>query len=171
MRLRARYAVAPLAAALILTGCARPGTAAIIDGERITEAQVATLTSELQRLQGSGTTQGAIANLISAGPVLDVATESGLGVSEQQGRELLDQIAAQSGTETWDYSDELVRVAQSNIALRSIQADGMLYGEANVRVQALDITINPRFGSWSGETGLVDPVWPWIIGSEAPGLG
>lgn len=171
MRLRARYAVAPLAVALILTGCARPGTAATVDGHRITDAEVASLTNDLATLEGEATSQTALGNLINAHAVLETVEEHGLGVSEQQGVELLDAVAAQGGVEPWDYSDVLVLVARYSLAADALRGDPAAMDDAVTRLKGLDVSLNPRFGTWSGETGVVEPVWPWLTTPQAEGAG
>lgn len=165
MRARHAVAVVPLAAALLLAGCSgRPGTAATVDGTRITDGQVASLLSDLAIINGSDTAtpRQAVQSLIIAPTVLDVAADAGMGVSRQQGIDLLDDAAAQIGADPWDYSDELVEIAQMAVATNQLDTDANT--EVQARVEDLDVRVNPRFGSWDS-SGVTATTWPWILGA------
>lgn len=166
MRTRLRYAVVPVAAALLLAGCGRPGTAATVDGRRITDAQVAAMVADLTKLNGSpATPQSAINSMVVSHAVLELATEAGVGVSEQQGRDLLDATVTQAGGTPWDYSEEILLAAQMEVAVQ--KADTELSDQIGDAVAALDVTVNPRFGTWDPTAGVQDPSWPWLISGDA----
>lgn len=163
-----RLAVVPLALALLLGGCGRPGTAAVVDGERITDAQLATLVADLERLTAPTPDAAPVAPSIALatfvqGPTIEeVGAEAGVATSDQQAIDLLDGAAAQSSIETWDYSPELVQFARLALTRQALQADPEASTEVGDRLAALDVELNPRFGTW--DAGQVTPtVWPWLI--------
>lgn len=164
----ARLAVVPLAAALLLTGCGRPGTAATVDGERITDAQLATLVDDLERLTASSPDAGPVAPSIALatfvqGPTIEeVGAEAGAAASDMQAVELLDGAAEGSSLEPWDYSPELVQFARIALTRQALQADTAASAEVGRRLAELDVELNPRFGTW--DAGQVTPAsWPWLI--------
>lgn len=167
MRFRARYAVVPVIAALALTACARPGTAAMVDGHRITDAAVAGLTLDLTELNGSPSSADvALSSLIIADPILEVTSEAGLGVSDAEGAELLDGILASSGRESWDYSTQLITVARVTLAMDKLNGSPDGYEIAAAAAEAIaaqDVTVNPRYGEWN-PAGAVEPAaLPWLV--------
>ena len=173
MRRSARLAVVPLAAALLLTGCGRPGTAATVDGERITDAQVATLVDELSRLTSSTSTPGTILpQMIVTPTVLRLAAEAGVATTDQEAIAVLDEGAAQKQVEPWDYSDELVDHVRQLLAAQVLMNDTEAGTALREEVAALDVEVNPRFGTWRDDA-LAPPAWPWLIvgGGESDGSG
>lgn len=166
MRIRSRYIALSIAAGVLLTGCARPGTAATVNGERITEDSVSVLAADMTELQGSETPpSSALQSLIISGPVLEVASETGNGVSPQQGVELLDGIVAQSGAQPWDYSDELVLVAQMSVAVQS--TDEEFTTAIQTALEEAEVEVSPRYGAWDAAEGVQGAVWPWIVSSSS----
>lgn len=165
MRRRAALAALPLAAALFLTGCGRPGTAAMVDGVRITDSQVGVVTSELTTLQATNTPQAALTNLVVAEGFLPTLEATGSGASEQDGIAWLDTVAAQVGAEPWDYSPELVLIARFQVASGKITEAGV--AAMQERMETFDPTINPRFGEWDLSAGVTRVGFPWITSSSA----
>ncbi|TGO04192.1 hypothetical protein [Serinibacter arcticus] len=164
----ARLAVVPLAVALLLSGCGRPGTAATVDGERITDAQLATLVEDLERLTASTPDAApvapsvALATFVQGPTIEEVGAEAGAAASDHQAIELLDGAAAQSSLEPWEYSPELVQFARIALTRQALQADAAASTEVGDRLAALDVELNPRFGTW--DAGQVTPAaWPWLI--------
>ncbi|WP_284249136.1 hypothetical protein [Litorihabitans aurantiacus] len=172
---RARHAVVivpALAAALVLTGCGRPGTAATVDGERITEGQVGALVADLERLASTAQAGApvdpaqALSTLVQAPTILDVVAEFGATASDQEAVALLDSVVSQGGLEPWDYSAEIRQVAQLQLASPALQADEAASLEVGRRLAALDVDLNPRFGTW--QDGQIAPTqWPWLVPSAS----
>lgn len=163
----ARLAIVPLAAALLLTGCGRPGTAATVDGERITDAQVTRLVDDLSKLTTSAVTpSNALSTMVVSPTILDVAESAGVGVSTAQALELLDTSAAQLQVEPWDYSPELIEYARVGLVSQTLQASPETAGAVSEQLTELDVDVNPRFGSW--DAGTLSPAsWPWLISAES----
>lgn len=178
MRIRARYAVIPLAAALVLTGCGRPGTAATIDGERLTDAELATLVEQYGVISGEPRTPGQmIFSLAQFGAVLSTAQEHGAGASPEEAVALLDANLEQKGADAFDYSDSLIVIAQGSVVLSNLQeSDPELYTqvleEATESFSAMDVTLNPRFGTWdaTGEVLQDGTVMPALTEPSNPFL-
>lgn len=174
MRLRlrsaARLAVVPLAAALVLGACARPGTAATVNGVRITDADVSDVVSDFSQLGLRTDALGALSSMLSATVVLDAASDAGIGVSAEQGVELLDQVAERNGVPTFEYSDAMVDIA------RSAQLENLEDQDGRDAIagawETADVTVNPRFGEFDPMTGLVPTPWPWLVsGTATPTAG
>lgn len=166
VRLRSRYLALPLLAGVLLTGCARPGTAATVGGERITEESVSVLAADLATLQGTPAPPAdALQSLIMSEPVLEAAAQVGAGVSRQQGVELLDTIAQQSGSTPWEYSDELVLVARMSVAAQN--ADEEFNAGVQEALTGLEVEVSPRYGTWDPTTfALQAQAWPWIVSAD-----
>lgn len=166
MRRIATTALVIAATATLAAGCARPGTAAMVDGERITDEQVATLSADMERLQGVAPASSEImSSLITVGPVLEVAEEAGIGVTDQQGIELLDSVVTSGGGEPWDYSDELIDIARLSYISQSLDAETNEL--INQRLLDIEADVNPRYGSWDPSLGVVPTTWPWLETAEA----
>lgn len=167
MRLRLRHAVVPLALALALTACGRPGTAATVDGVRITDAQLAETSADLAALGLPAETEQTLASLIVAGPVLRTAAELGVGASEEQGTQLLDSFAVRNQVEPFEYSRGAIDIARANvIALEATPQEAVAIQEAALNMEA---TVNPRFGSFTAGQGMTAPQWSWLVsGTDVP---
>ena len=167
MRTSARLAVVPLAAVLLLAGCGRPGTAATVDGHRITDASLATLVDELSRLTTSATTaQSVLPDMIIAPTVDRVAAEYGAAVTDQQAIQVLDNSAAQLQVEPWDYSPEMIAYGRQFLETQVLKDDPEAAAEIGQGIKDLDVEVNPRFGTW--DAGILAPTqWPWLIAPAA----
>src|SRR5690606_8113823 len=91
-----RRLLAPLAgialAGALVAGCApAPGTAATVDGQVIGETEVAAVVDELAFVTEVTPTQ-AVAELIMAPEILEVAGDAGYGVSADDAAERLDAL-------------------------------------------------------------------------------
>ena len=188
MRTRARYAVAryaaiPLAAALLLTGCGRPGTAVTIDGERLTDAELATLVEQFSALTGNALTPGQlIGGVVQSKATLAAVQNNGGGASVEEAVAVLDRVAEGNSAEAIDYSDEMILIARSQIAGAALEASdpkaaSQAAEDVAAALQEMDVEINPRFGTWDpegvvNESGTLDrvlaPVNPFLL---SPGEG
>lgn len=189
MRTRARYAVAryaaiPLAAALLLTGCGRPGTAVTIDGERLTDAELATLVEQFSALTGNALTPGQlIGGVVQSKATLAAVQNNGGGASVEEAVAVLDRVAEGNSAEAIDYSDEMILIARSQIAGAALEASdpkaaSQAAEDVAAALQEMDVEINPRFGTWDpegvvNESGTLDrvlaPVNPFLL-APAEGL-
>ncbi|GAB2606469.1 hypothetical protein [Pseudactinotalea suaedae] len=163
-RLLAPFAGLALAGALI-AGCApAPGTAATVDGHVIGEDEVATVVEELSLHVGPVTPAQAIAELVRAEEILDVASGAGFGVSATDAAGVLDRIAGEQGFDPIEPSAATLLVVRSLVASSGMQtapdaAD--LFAELDERIAGLDIEVSPRYGSWDGQA-ITPQAFEWI---------
>ncbi|MGW5850003.1 SurA N-terminal domain-containing protein [Streptomyces sp. NPDC055254] len=182
---------APLLAAC--SGEARPGTAAVVGGERITTSALQAQVNDVRTAQGRSE-QGA--QLIQATPQLErvklgkmiqlrvlerAAEDAGISVST---KEIEDARKAQQGEGAGDLEQ---RALQSRVPLAPGQIDEELrfqlllgklsdrFGEDKIlgplaeAAAALDIEVNPRFGAWDAkQIGLGTADTPWITQRTVP---
>lgn len=162
-----------LAAAAVLGGCSgTPGAAATVDGRVIAASDVQVAVEQLSGLFNPVDAQ-TITSLLAVEPTISaIAAENGVGVSDAQARELLEQASAAAGLPVRD------EFAASTIAVaRFVEARGaiadrpdaqQLADEFNERISELDIDVNPRFGTLA-EAGNIDPptLRSWVVGATA----
>ncbi|MBH5336601.1 SurA N-terminal domain-containing protein [Streptomyces pactum] len=187
-------ASAVLLAAPLLTACgndARPGAAAVIDGERITVAQLQAnvrVVRDAQRespqarqlVAGSGRlNQDVLARLIKYEVIERAARQSGVTVTRREVQQARKQVESrQGGADTLRalylqqgvaprQIDQEVRVGVTRVKLdRALGPQGA--SELLVRTsKALDIEVNPRYGTWDDMRGLALAQDPWLRPAEA----
>lgn len=167
----ARTLVGGLAAVLVassLASCAaQPGTAATVDGRRITQAELEATVADLRPILGDIAASSVLQALIQAPVAIEAASENGVGVSDDDGRGLLATVAENAGVtapETW--SAGAVQIAKSDLSLEALSGlpDAQeVTAELNAAVAAQDIELNPRYGTVDTETGTVTPItWDWL---------
>ncbi|WP_424213410.1 hypothetical protein ACN20G_15725 [Streptomyces sp. BI20] len=187
-----------LAAAPLLTACsgqARPGTAALVGGERITtsalQARVDDVRGEQRRadpsgqlVAGSGRLEGVqLGRMIQVRIVDRLAKDAGVSASTKEVEDARRAATAETGSPG--------RLIQGMLQLKvPVAPDGIdeyfryqillgkltqKYGEAGLteRAQALaeklDITVNPRYGEWKPqEIGIRYGETPWISQRSVP---
>ncbi len=126
--------------------------------------------SDFSRLGLQTDAPGALSSILSATVVLDAASDVGIGVSPEQGVELLDQVAAQNGVAPFEYSDAIVEIARS-AHLDALEDQDQRDAIAGAWETA-QVTVNPRFGEFDPMTGLVPTQWSWLATpAAAPAAG
>ena len=168
--LSVRRSVAALAvgAALVLAGCggpAGPDRAAVVDGQVITETSLQAAMSEVnamdpQLLQAKLTPSGTLTALVQAPVVLTYLDGIGVRVSDSVAK--LD--AQKRGVANpADSTLEIIKLAS---AISTAQNDGKLTDtdaiELTKQLQALDIDVNPRYGTFNTQTASIElttPAW------------
>jgi len=161
-------------AAGALAGCSgQPGAAAIVDGKAISASDVRVAMDELGPWFQGVTATSVLTVLVQEPTLVAVAAEHGVGVSDAQATDLLDQSVSQQGTtEAPSFSDPSLAVARYSLAYNNLQGlpDAQAVGqELGERLAALDVEVNPRYGT-AGDGGQVTAVEPrpWIV---APSSG
>lgn len=156
-----------LAAALALGGCtAQPGSAAIVDGERIATTTVDRATRELNQLF-TVDTRGVLSMLIVAPIYLDEASDLGLGKSQDEARAYLTDVAVANelDLDAADVSDATLDILRFDMAVRDMNQlvdPAPVVDRINGRLAELDVDVNPRFGEFTGQ--VVAPTTPeWIV--------
>lgn len=167
----ARSLVGGLAAVLVassLASCAaQPGTAATVDGRRITQAELEETVADLRLILGDIATSSVLQALIQAPVAIEAASENGVGVSDDDGRSLLATVSENAGvTAPEEWSDGALQIAKSDLSLEALSGlpDAQeVTAELNAAVAAQDIELNPRYGTVDVETGTVAPItWDWL---------
>jgi hypothetical protein len=154
----------------------RPGAAAVVDGRTISVSDLHTVMTELGPYFQDSSTSGVLEAIVQERPMIDVAAEKGVGASDEDAQKLLDQIAQQAGAATTPtFSPASVEVARASVSLSNLQglsdSDEAL-AELSKRIGALDVTVNPRFGS-VGDANAVEAATPrpWLVSSSAGSAG
>ncbi len=164
MRARVRIAVVgvALASALGLSGCGEAGVAATVNGQVITEQQAqeaAAQINEAFQLQKPLTTQDVVASLITAPFIIRAAEQSGKPQSASAARAAMPTLN--------DPSQATVDLVRANAAVRTLnqQEQQQILDE----IGKADLTVNPRYGTFTPERGLVNEPPNWIASSDAKG--
>ncbi|MFB6618585.1 SurA N-terminal domain-containing protein [Streptomyces sp. NPDC085524] len=182
-----------LVAAPLLTACSgetRPGTAAVVGGERITTSALQAQVNDVRAAQNrSG--QGS-AELIASTPNLErqkldamlqsriidkMADTAGIEASEkdvEEARKAL--VAEEGGTEQFEAKllqggamapGQADRFLRNRVLLAKLTAkygNGKLEEPARAAVKALHIEVNPRYGAWDAQQiRLGAGETPWIV--------
>lgn len=170
MTLSVRRSIAALAvgAALVSAGCTvnRAETAAVVDGNTITEGQLQVAIAQINSmdpalLQEQLTPSSALTALVQAPVILDHLAGKGIVVSDTVAtREAQDRGVDRPSDDT----KKIVRLATSITAAQQsgqiTEADGAEIAE---QLQALDIEVNPRYGTFSPESASIQLTAPdWV---------
>jgi hypothetical protein len=174
LSVRRSLAVLALGAALVSAGCSvnRAETAAVVDGNVITEGQLQVAMAQINSmdpalLQEPLTPSGALTALVQAPVVLDVLGDKGIVVSDTLAtREAQGRGVANPSGETL----QVIRLASAITAAQQsgqiTEADGAAITEA---MGALDVEVNPRYGTFAPETASIQLTAPeWIKAEEIP---
>jgi hypothetical protein len=168
---RARTITAAGAVLLVgaLTACSggRPGAAAVIDGDRVVPvSDVDSATSELSTLL-SGVSPSTILGVLILEPVFgEVAADHDVAVSPDEARAQLEALT-DSGDQT--FSDASVAVMTYVLelnALQQVEDTDAVSAELTAAQAALDIEVNPRFGSIGADGTIADTTYDWIVASS-----
>lgn len=161
-----------LALGALLAGCAaNPGTAAVIDGERMSEQDAQGMARELSELLGEpiATTQ-AILVYAQSEAVIQTAAESNVTITQSAVIDELDALAEMSGYEPEDgeYRDDTVHLMHGQFVGSALQADPTAAERLTERVAEIDIELSPRYGTVSG-TDFLEPAPPWLVEARPAG--
>lgn len=172
-----RFAAVLAAAGVAVAGCAaQPGAAAVIDGQVLSETYLADAVSDYEDLLGQPVPAGdMLSTLLVIPTLLEVGAEQGIGASREEAVELLDMQAEQTGvTPPADgYAEGLVDVAQLQLVNGQIgesPAGAEVMDELWQRIEAADVEVSPRYGSFELEPGaggaIVPQSFPWLAETE-----
>ncbi|MEZ0447920.1 hypothetical protein [Cellulomonas sp. ICMP 17802] len=170
---RATGALVALATTAVLAGCTgQPGAAAVVDGTAIPTADVRAALEELAPYFQGVTTTNVLAVLVQEPTVVELADEKGVGVSDQDAKALLDSVVQQKVKgSTATFTAPSLAVAKYSIAYTNLQglSDATAVGkEIDKRLRALDVDVNPRFGSLEDGNQVADPTpAPWLVKAKA----
>lgn len=176
----ARRSVAALvgapALALALAACSglgAPGSAAVVDGEPISDRDVQTVATELAVGTGGAVTAAQVVPLmIVSGVVDDIAGEITGGSSREDARAALEANTVDDGQASVEYSDVTLDFIATNLELNAIQQNDQARAVFEERLQELDVEVNPRYGTVDEEQGLRAGIgavsFPWLGDAEEP---
>lgn len=154
--------------AALLTGCsAQPRAAAVVDGTVISQAEVEQTFDELGPILADAKPSAVVQALILAPSVIGAAADNGVGVSDQDGAELLDAVMTNAGLDpagSWSHGSlQIARSELSAQALANLPDGAALLEQARASATAQEVEVNPQYGQLVAETGVIDPIArPWI---------
>lgn len=161
-----RWALAALATAgvLVVSGCGTANTAAVVNGERITERDAQLAVEQIHAAQPNSNldTANAVASLIMAGFINQVADADGKGLADSAARAAVPQIPDPSPATL-----ELVRASLAWNQLTNEEQTRAIETAAKAK-----ITLNPRFGTFDPQRiQFAKSVPNWIKAQPAPSAG
>lgn len=167
-----RSALVLAAVATVLAGCSgSPGTAAVVDGERLTDAEVAQAVEEYASVTGQEALPGAVVYTLVDGFILnDIASSYGLAYSDDEVVEYFTQLAESSGGELPEggLSPTFVELGRTLLVNSSVSTDPDAQAIATDFVAAreeADIEVNPRYGEVR-EGQIAPTTHEWLATAE-----
>ncbi len=172
---RVLVATAVLAGGALLAGCsAHPGAAAVVDGRTIGVDELATASEQLSPIFQGAATQDLLGVLITEPYVTAVAADRGVGVSDQQARDLLrtvtEQALGEEAAADAEFGAGALAVARYSLAATALQdlPDAQAAAqEFQERVAEADVEVNPRFGTFEGGVVAAPTLPAWVVGADA----
>lgn len=159
-------------AATVMVGCADgqgPGVAARVDDTVISTRQVDEGMALAPFYAQPPSPASIVTNLIHATVLLPVASENGLGVSDEDAASFLDGLDAQSIKVDGEYTEpvlDLVRLSLAADAANTAPQGQQVFAEVNDRLASADITLSPRYGTWDEASGQpMEASRPWLVTS------
>ena len=151
---RATAVALALGSSILVAGCS-PGTAAVAGGRTITVDEVNSAVVEINEAmqpQTPVTAPQVLTYLVRAPEVLAYAAQQGRAVTPSIARTLIPLN---------DPSPSTVEIVQYAKAVESLTDQDS--AELTKRLTALEVTVNPKFGTWSAERAGVAPDQPnWL---------
>jgi hypothetical protein len=157
-----------VAAALVLSACGRTGVAASVDGRQISVDRLQSAVSSLRaadRAAFSGVTDTQVLEVFIYGPYAErAASAAGKGISDDEVRQAVTAAAAQNNDKT-SHPDRLnaaaLEVLRGNIAFS--QLDDTAKRDILKQLQAADITVSPRYGTFNDANASISAPSPnWL---------
>lgn len=147
-------AAAAAAVALLLSGCGTGDTAAVVDGHHISESGVLETTAQVNAISSQPLeARAVVSQLIVTPTVLEVLGERGIVVSDAAA------LAAIEGVK--DPNPYFVEMARLQVALSKMTQED--YDEIVARIADVDVSVNPRFGTFDPAAVTVQQSIPdWI---------
>lgn len=166
-------AAAAALAAVLVAGCSPgqgPGVAANIDGHVISTSDVDEGMQLAPFYSEQPPPSAILSNLIHAEVAIPIASDNGLGVSDQDAAEFLDEMDAESIQTGGEYSQPVLDLVRFSMMVEQAQAAPQgedLMSELDAQLGSADINVSPRYGSWDAEgASLQEESQPWLEDSE-----
>ncbi len=173
VRRRVAVVAAGLAVAAGLSACGgtlEPGSAAVVNGRRITVSDVQQATKDVQAAVGpdQAVQQRLMLYYLVVSPYLQrLASSKGQGVSEDDARQ---QLLQRSVAHPSPAGVEVVRalVAQSLLAAPDGQPDPQVVQQMRDLLASSHISVNPRYGTLDEQTlTITAPQLNWLVAAPA----
>jgi len=160
--LRAFGLVAVLGSTVLLSGCGSTtaGTAAVVDGRRITEEDARLAAEQINaqfKPQTPLTTRSALGSLIIAPALIAAAEAKGVQQSAGSAKSRLSAVS--------DPADSTILLVRASDAASRLSAED----EAPIlaKIKQMKVSVNPRYGAFdAGQPGLVESVPTWISAAK-----
>jgi hypothetical protein len=160
---------AALLALLASTGCSasEAGAAAVVDGKRISVADVQSAAADFETFTGQPVAQQQVLYFLVIGPyVVDAAARAGVGVSLDDAKAQLTQRIpdpSESGVTALQAAESVSRLTQLSEDRSKPILDGVVS-----KLRSADIELSPRYGEFDAEQiTITAPQENWI---EAPAV-
>lgn len=153
--LRGSIVTAVVVGVLAVSGCATAGTAAVVNGHRISEQEVQEATTQITKAYPGAKldTASALSSLVMATFINQVADESGKGLSDSAAKAAVAAIA-----DPVPATLELVKSSLSSQQLTSVEQ-----GRVVALASKAKVTLNPRYGTFDAKKVRFDVSQPnWI---------
>lgn len=140
---------------LAVSGCATADTAAVVDGQRITEQEAQEAARQVTKVQpdsGLDTPQ-AVASLVMARFINQVADQAGKGLSDSAARAAVASIP--------DPAPSTLQLVKASLAWNQMTSEEQ--NKAVTAASKANITVNPRYGSFDAKNVRFSASTPnWI---------
>jgi parvulin-like peptidyl-prolyl isomerase len=165
--LRASAVAVVAAGVLAVSGCATADTAAVVNGERISETEVQKAVTSIKEVVPNAQidTATALQLLVYAPFVVPVANRAGKGVSDSQVRASMDDTSGRLN----EAALELIRTSDLLNPQNPSALDQQEQNEAIEALHKADVTVNPRYGTFDPKRIAFDASTPnWIKQPSTP---
>lgn len=167
MRIKAKLAAGALFAAALIAGCTPPGgTAAVVNGDVITVAEVDDGMAMAPLFSQPLAPSNVLMTLMQARPMIAAAADLGMGVSADDAADFLDQIDGSAIRVDGEYSAAVLDITRMQLIVQEAQVapEGEeLFNRLNEFFNTAEIETNPRFGTWDiSQGGLQQSLSDWI---------
>jgi hypothetical protein len=158
--LRGPLAAVALATALAVSGCGTAGTAAVVNGQVISESEAQQAAREINEAFSPETpldTPGAVSSLITAPIINDVSKRAGKAESDSSARSAMPNIS--------EPSQATLDLVKANFALQKLSDQEKQ--QVLTDLAKADITINPRYGAFDRDSASFEmPARNWLKPSD-----
>lgn len=141
---------------LVLAGCSHPSEAAEVNGRAIDIDTVGVVNDELREAGLNVTPATSLTLMISERATASARADIPVASDPQ----LVGMAEQQLGLTDLDYSDETKKIVDFYafvIASQNALASPEEVAEVSSAIQNADVEVNPRFGTWEGQSGQLMP--------------
>lgn len=166
---KAAALAAALTGAAVLAGCsATPGVAARTDDRSISQERLEQTQRDLSTIVAEPEAGPVLLMLVVAPIYIEAAAENGVGVSEDEARTVIEENAIQAGLdpvpEFGEGAVEVVRFTMAAQAVQGLDDADEVFADIQEQVGALDLDINPRYGTLdTTQMSIAPEPLPWIV--------